>query len=369
MGAVRAFLRLLRWLGPWADPSKAPSGALRREVSLEPEAPGDRPLKLWIYAPADAPPIGSYLVAHGLNLDGPADPRLDRFLRILANAGFLVCAPLLPDYTQLLLRPEVARDLERALRLFVRLPERPRQFRPGVFSVSFGSYPALRIASGPTTSELIGALVVFGGYADPNTTLRFNIGIRPPGARAADATSLPAIAMNLLDGFECKPEEMADVLAGWYEFARATWAHPEFREPERWQPVAEAIAARLKPDEAYFFLLGCGLVDGAQQEFLEALDRWDRLASVDPRPHLSGLKCPVFLFHSRWDDVVPCEESAKLLEAMPAHARARRYVTGLYEHGQRSPGLQLLRQLPRMAREAATLLRMLHALVRAGRST
>lgn len=368
MGAAAAFLRLLRWLGPWADPTKAPTQPLRREVTLEPETPGDRPLRLWIYAPPRTPPIGSYLVAHGLSLGGPSDPRLDRFLRILAQAGFLVCAPFLPDYTRLLLRPEVTRDLERALLHLVDLPERPRQLRPGVFSISFGSYPALRVASAPETCERIGALVVFGGYADPDSTIRYNIGLPVAGAPPTDLTGLPGVALNLLDGFDGKPEEMGPVLGGWYEFARQTWGHPEFRDSERSRSLAEALAARMKPEQARFFLLGCGFAEGAQREFLRALERWGRHADVDPRPHLSGLRCPVYLFHSRLDDVIPSEESAKLLAALPAHVPARRYVTGLYEHTRRQSPLEMARRLPALAEELSTLLRMLGVLARAGSS-
>jgi len=364
--AIRAYMTLLRWLGPWADPSRPPDGVPRREVILEPEAPQDPPLKLWMYAPARASPIGSYLVAHGLNLDGPSDPRVDRFLRILARAGFLVCAPFLADYTRLLLRPKVVRDLERALLYLAQHPDRPHPFRPGVFSISMGSYPALRVASSPKTSRLIGALIVFGGYADPVSTLRFNLGT--PGAPPVDATSLPAIAMNLLDGFEPKPDDLEPVLSGWYEFVRKTWSSPAYRSREGCEPVAQAIAARMKPDEARFFLLGCGLVDGAQHAFLAALERSGDQAGVDPRPYLAGLECPVFLFHSRSDQVVPCEESAKLWDALPPRVRARRYVTDLYEHGQRSLLTKWMQSAPATVGEASVLLRMLNALVRGGRS-
>ncbi len=279
-----------------------------REVTLDPVAREDRPLRLRILAPA-RPPIGSYLIAHGLSLQGPSDPRLDRFLRILAHAGFLVCAPYLPDHTQLLLRPEVARDLERALLHLIQMPERPRRFKPGVFAVSFGSYPALRVASAPETSALVGGLVIFGGYADPDSTIRFSIGVPDPGAPAVDPTSLAGVALNVLDGFENRPAQIAPVVTGWREFARATWGHPEFRDPEKSRGIAEKIAAEMEPDQARFFLLGCGFVDGAQQACLEALDRWGRQVTVDPRPHLSGLRCPVYVFHSRMDDVIPCEES------------------------------------------------------------
>ena len=358
----------MRWLGPWADPTKIPRDPLRREVVLEPETPEDRPLRLLIYSPPHVPPIGSYLVAHGFSPAGPSDPRLDRFLRILAHAGFLVLAPFLPHYTQLLLKPEIARDFERALLHLVDLAERPRDHRPGIFSVSFGSYPALRVASAPRTNNLIGALVVFGGYADPDSTISFNLGVLPPRTPPADRTSLPAVALNLLDGFENKPEELGPVLAGWYEFASVTWGNPEYRDSNRSLSLARAIAAWMEPDQAHFFMLGCGFVDGAEQEWLRALERWGRQAAVDPRPHLHGLQCPVYLFHSRLDDVIPCEESAKLMDALPAHIPVRRYVTGLYGHTQRPALMELLRRAPAMAAETSSMLRMLVALVKAGRS-
>ena len=46
----------------------------------------------------------------------------------------------------------------------------------------------------------------------------------------------------------------------------------------------------------------------------------------------------------------------------------RRYVTGLYGHTQRPALMELLRRAPAMAAETSSMLRMLVALVKAGRS-
>src|SRR3954470_10946744 len=100
---------LLRWLGPWANSEKTPDAIYREEVVL----PGS-PSKAYSYHNQLHAPLGAYLVVSGLHMLGPDEPRLDRFCRILAQAGFLVLSPFLPDHMNLLISPKATRDLGHA---------------------------------------------------------------------------------------------------------------------------------------------------------------------------------------------------------------------------------------------------------------
>src|SRR5690554_1723584 len=102
--SLRAQLQLGRWLGPWAGAEQAPEGVLRTSVFVEARAEGERPFEAWLYRPRRGRPLGAYLVAPGLHYAGPADPRMDRFLRVLASAGLVVLCPFLPDFTALRVR-------------------------------------------------------------------------------------------------------------------------------------------------------------------------------------------------------------------------------------------------------------------------
>ena len=76
---------LARWLGPWADATRAPA-----VITRDTEVAG---LRVRIYGDGGTP----YLIAPGLHYAGPDDPRMDRFCRILAAAGHHVAAPFVPD--------------------------------------------------------------------------------------------------------------------------------------------------------------------------------------------------------------------------------------------------------------------------------
>ena len=138
---------LARWLGPWADPAKAP------EVAIIEDRIDD--MRVRIYG---APRRATYLIAPGLHYAGADDPRMDRFCRILARAGHLVIAPFIPDYLALMPNARAIADFRRA---FDALP-RWSAHRPVVFSISFGSLLAFALAA--EVGDAIERLVIFGGY-------------------------------------------------------------------------------------------------------------------------------------------------------------------------------------------------------------
>ena len=139
--------RLARWLGPWSGPRNVPSEVLREELAMGSARGGGTSLDAFVYRPRARALGGSVLLVPGLHYLGPRDPRFDRFARILADAGYLVLAPLLPSYLRLTVVPSVLDELETALDALLVHPLRPRHVRPGMMSISFGSMPALRVRS------------------------------------------------------------------------------------------------------------------------------------------------------------------------------------------------------------------------------
>ena len=147
--SARRGMHLLRWLGPCTDGALVPPAIARRELTVR---DGARAFPATVWRPEDEPPTGSLLLVPGLHFLGPRDPRFDRFARVLARSGLLVLAPHLPDFTQLVVGRDLVGDTERAWEALLALPDRPRG-KPGVFSISFGSMPALRLASIRTSGQ------------------------------------------------------------------------------------------------------------------------------------------------------------------------------------------------------------------------
>jgi len=316
VGAVRgvvAPVRLARWLGPWADATRAPDVEV-----VEARVDG---MRIRVYGDDRGTP---FLIAPGLHYAGADDPRLDRFCRILAAAGHLVIAPYIPAYLALLPSDAAKREFERA---FVALP-RWSERRPVVFSISFGSLLALALAAdhGPAIERLI----LFGGYADLRETLRFCLTGEIVGGRKGprDPLNQPVVLMNLLHLIECADREA--VIAGWRRYVERTWGRPEMKARERFVEVAHQLAPEVPDTVRELFLIGIGALPGAASLALEALTRFDA-RELDPSPYLARIENRVDLVHGTDDDVIPFEHSRALAAAMP-HADVRVHITGMYGH-------------------------------------
>jgi pimeloyl-ACP methyl ester carboxylesterase len=282
---------------------------------------------------------------------------------VLAHAGFVVLVPFLPDFMTLRVTSQAASVFSAALGALVSLPERPASIRPGLFGISFGGLPVLRVAGSEGTASQVGAAIVFGGYADLHATMRFCLGA---GGGGGDPIVIPAVTMNLLDQLEDVPEDLAPVVEAWISFARDTWSREDMKARERHLPVAEKIAAGLDEEHARFFLLGLGLTQQDRHVLLAAVDRRPYDPALEPREGLQRLCCPVHLFHGADDDVIPSRQMFALAESMPPGVSVRTYLTGLYQHSRAPRFGELLPRASGLARETATLLRMVGAMVAAG---
>jgi pimeloyl-ACP methyl ester carboxylesterase len=345
LDATRSALVLARWLGPWADERGAPPAVSRSDLVVP--AHGGRPaFTARVFHPRGRAPRRGFLVAPGLHYLGPDDRRMVRFCSILAASGALVVAPTIPDFLALRVTGGAAADFERAHQ--AARPLFPA--RPALFSISFGSLLALRLAA--ARPDEIERAILFGGYADFAGAVRFCLTGPPP----RDPLNRPVVFINLVA--ELAPSDQRDALAAaWRRYVEGTWGRPEMKEPGRWQPVAHAIAVELDAELRPLFLVGCGAAPGGDEACLAALDRMD-VGFLDPRPGLAAVRCPVDLLHGVDDDVIPCTHAAELARHLP---RARVHLTGLYAH----TGRGRLR-VASAARELATFARLVRLLSAGG---
>lgn len=333
---------LARWLGPWADASKAP------DVEITDEDLDGMRVRLF-HPPAR--PYATYLIAPGLHYAGADDPRMDRFCRILADAGQLVVAPYIPDYLALTPRARAIADFRRA---FDALPRWDRSERkPTVFSISFGSLLAFALAA--ERGDQLDKLVIFGGYADLRETLHFSLTGEVPSGRKAtrDPLNQPVVLANLLPYIECADREL--LARHWRSYVEATWGRPEMKARERFVAVAEALAHDVPPHIRELFLVGIGVTPGARELAEAALPQFDT-AALDPTPYLPRIRNRVELVHGTDDDVIPYEHAYALAAAL-VNADVRVHVTGMYGHtGAQTP------RLAAAAKELLTMVRVLRVL-------
>jgi len=352
--SLRAIATLAGWLGPWAG-TRVPRDVVRTTEMIP---KGERTIRAHLYRPTNAPLFGAYLMSPGLHFLGPDDPRFDRFCRVLASAGSIVLAPFLPDYLALQISKDATNDLGIA---FDRIEAEARAHalpKPAIFSISFGSQPAIALAARDEFAERVSTLVLFGGFADFDATVRFAIG--GGDGMAHDPLNAPVVWLHLLDRLPMKIDRRGVAMA-WRTMVERTWGRMELKVEGARNPIAHDIARTLDPPEREVFLMGCGLHDGSRATFERALGAiGDTYAWADPRPHLARVRSPVVIVHGRDDDVIPWFEADKLRSALPPNHPHKVLVTGMYGHtGSAIPDVRAL------GREAKTMLEVVRALVRA----
>jgi pimeloyl-ACP methyl ester carboxylesterase len=336
---LRSTTRLLKWMGPWAKGNAMPEEVAKREIKIPPQKPGQRPLDAWIYTPKGHPPFGAVFIAPGLFPTGPEDQRLDRISRIFADAGNLVLTPFLPDYMSLRITPTVIEDTDRAYGALLEQPDLPPGIRPGVFAISFGSLPALRLATAPHRAGQVGGMTVWGGYADWRETMHFAFTGEVNGQRLAhyDPTNQPVVFMNIIDRIPGVPVDPELMINAWRKFVLATWSNHDLRP--RFKEVAREIAQELPEAGRNIFLIGCGAEPGGYELCTKLLAEAQGGEFLDPRPYLKDLHCPLCLVHVRNDDVIPANQLDRLVAALPPKASFTTYLTGSFEHdGKRGKG-------------------------------
>jgi pimeloyl-ACP methyl ester carboxylesterase len=353
MARARTLASLVRWLGPWTPETRVPDVRIET-VTVDGRFPAR------VYHPRGEV-RGALAIAPGLHHDGPDDRRMDRFCRVLAASGILTMAPFLPDFVALRVTPAAIEDFTHAYDAFAA----GRAAAPGLFSISFGSLLALRTAA----VRDVGGVVVFGGYADWDATIRFTVTGELDGRSwvARDWRNLPVVFMNLLDDIGDAPAaaERAAVVEAWRRYVRATWGRNEMRAREAWEASARAHAAEVPPSARDFYLRGCGLAPGAADAIDAALARRGKIEFLDVRPYLARVRCPVWITHGVADDVIPWTQAESLARGFPPGARPPVLLTGLYGHTQ----LEGAGGARALARELAAMVRIVRAIEQAATST
>ena len=329
---ARRVATLARWLGPWSKSDAVPSGITRTSLQVQ---GAEGPFEAWVYAPTSEV-RGAVLVVPGLHFRGPEDPRFDRFSRVLAATGYLVLAPFLPSYKQLLVAPQVVVDINAAFDALRAHPMVPKGTRPGVFSISFGSMPALRLLA--MRGNEIERGVIFGGFANFEETIHF--ALNGKAGRVNDPLNAAVVLTNVLpfldapDGVE-NDADRKRLQDAWMAFCRATWGRAEMKRDGAHAKEAQRLSLDLPPHLQSVFLRGCRAEEGVEAVALAAIARAEGgFDWIDPRAHFSTVKAPVTLVHGVDDDVIPFEQSHALHAALSPHCPAELFLTGLYSHTQ-----------------------------------
>ena len=354
------WLRLLYWLGPWCNQEKSPSRIERRQHVLQPE------FELWLYQHPKRQ-TGAIFVIPGLHPEGPEDYRLDRFCRVLANAGMLVGIPSLPTMKEVVMQEKLLDDCRVAFTSFL---QHTGADKVGVLSISAASIGAFALGADPVLSQRISCVHSFGGFSDWSAALLFAMSgeIEETGERLEiDPLGLPVIFLNLVASFPSFLPKMREKLVPrWKEFVDCTWEKPEMKDPKIYQAIAAKLALDLDNTERIMFLKGCSIESGGSTMVRNFLSVRNPIPWLEPEPLLRQIKVPVYLSHGRDDVVVPYSQIRALQDWIPEPYRQGVFVTGFYHHTGVVGLRRLLQMIPSLPAEIVESLRMVLAIARTG---
>lgn len=264
--------------------------------------------------------------------------------------------PEIPEWRDLYLAPDEARDTLRASVLLLDEREETASGRIGALGFSFGVPQVLIAAADPELRGHLRAVAGFGGYADLDRTFRFLFcGEHEWEGRTyrdrPDPYGRWVVAGNFLarvPGFE----DATDVAEALLALARVAGDLQIPSWSGRFDPVKDDLVRKIHPSRRELFTAlappGSELPPADLSEHLApALARTTREASPysEAGPFLEQVSVPARLIHGREDRLMPFTESLRLRESFPPTADVRLHVTGLFAHSQRNRARQALAEL------------------------
>ena len=272
---------------------------------------------------------GAVYLLPGLHFQGADHPEIERFSRILVEAGIVVASPDIEDYLAMHFNPRAIDDAEAGFKAFANHPL-VRSFRPCVMSISLGSRLALGVCA--RNQNAVGSLITFGAYQDWRKALFFCLAGKDD--RKHDPLNRPIIFTALQDQLPDLPEKEAIVQA-WLDFVHTTWGQDKFKNKPAMTPIAEEIGKHFVGPARQLFLQGLGLATDGDEIITNGLESGTKLDWLEIRDDLQALSCPLLALHARQDDVIECEQSLSLEAQAPTAIRSEVILTGMYSHSGR----------------------------------
>ncbi len=284
---------------------------------------GQSALEAIVYRPADASPAGAVVIIPGVSEFGCRHPRLVSLSRALAGTGLLVLTPDIRMLREFRIYPPPLEEISFWLHE-VRGLEGARQLRRvGLAGISFSGTLSLIAAAQPQNRDLADYVLAIGPFDDLKRCSDFWFGAGPvtvgPGyyptrsyakwiimlaavdllPSAGDRQALRQVLLDLLQQKSPRPPE-----------------NPLSAEGARWQRLA------LMPENQ------------ADPELTERiLGRVESLLypALSTREPAAAIRCPVFLAHGAYDDLIPPEESRSLRKKI-THAKSYLLISPFLTH-------------------------------------
>jgi len=291
---------------------------------------GSTRLEALVYRPPRRPPTRAVVLVPGISELGCYHPRLMALSRYLASAGFLVITPDVRMFREFRLSPQPMDQIEFWFR---HAPELGPQIRKtGLAGISFSATLAAITAARAEIREQVAFVFGIGAYDDPLRCSRAWFAAGP---------------VTVSNGYY--PTRF---YAKWIIMLAALDLLPDQRERQFLDRLLVNLLLQKQVPEAAPWLSAAALrwyrlalmrEDQADPELARQIEAYlisQVYAGITPAQVAAGVKCPVFLVHGAYDDLIPADESRRLSERF-VNARTLVLISPFLTHThpmQKEPG-------------------------------
>lgn len=276
-----------------------------------------------VYRPAKSSPAGAILLVPGVSELGCYHPRLVALSRALAGAGFLVLTPDIRMLREFRIYPPPLAEVSLWIHEIRRIPGGENVRRIGLAGVSFSATLALIAAAQPQNRDQISYVLGIGAFDDLRRCSSFWFDAGPVTVSAGyyptrfyarwiimmaaldlvpaagDRQFLETVLRDVLNLKQAPPlpAGASETCRRWYRLALM---RENKEDPELARVIQDHVASRLGPE----------------------------LSTQGPA---GEIRCPVFLAHGAYDDLIPPEESVRLREKI-SHADSYLLISPFLTH-------------------------------------
>jgi dienelactone hydrolase len=284
----------------------------------------------------------------GVNALGIDEPRLYGLAHELANVGYAVLTPELPDLQRYDITPRTTDMIEDAAIWLSNQPRLARDGRVGMVGISFAGGLSIVAAGRPGLRDRAAFVFSFGGHANFQRVLRFLCtGLEPAPPDRVDGRDSPAeqyrrphdygVVIILLGGADrvVPPGQVEPLRAAILTFLRASHydlidkrqAAETFAEARR---MAEALP---EPARTFMKQVNDRDVEGLGRTFLPLISQASHAPALSPDKSPAPA-CPVYILHGADDNVVPAVESLWLSRYLEGRTRTRTLLSRIITHAE-----------------------------------
>jgi hypothetical protein len=275
------------------------------------------------------------VLSAGVNPRGLDEPRLAAFSRAIAETGFAVVTPALPDLLDFRITPRLSDQIEDVARAVTARGDLAPDGRVGLVGISFSGGLSIVAAGRPALRDRVAYVVSLGGHGDLPRTVRFlATGILPDGSRgAAHDYGLAVTLHNVVPGL-VPPEQVEPLRQGLRTFLLASTVYMSDQDAGRRMYEESVRLESTLPEPARRLLHYANSRDVAALGPLVVPKLPDFTSDPGLSPERSPApSAPVFLLHGVEDNVIPAMESRRLALWLAQHGtRVRVLVTPLVSH-------------------------------------